>query len=267
MKPLPKQGLPALSKFDNATDSSWYWIMIFLRFINNNMHSFSHLILPVITFFISVFVFEHNSEGSSVPEPVTIFVCASQEIGIEGEIFIPIQFLQLREIEDELGITDAQLTKINELIKTTKSEVFEPYAKRNFHSVAFDEIRRQLDEARRMIVEIMRPDQMASLKSLIFLRYGLWSLTKRDMRDILHVTKIQTVKIDEIRARMLSRIYASAEIHDRGSSDKTCRMIVVNNKTEMILADSEQSVLKTFTTEQRETLNKLREKSSKTSIR
>jgi len=241
--------------------------MSLLRFIKQKKFSFSYQIVSVISIVISVFVFDSSSQGSSSPEPVTIFICTSQDTGLEGEIFIPLQFLQLKETKEELKVTDAQMTKINDLINTTNSVVFEPYAKQSIHSVAFEEIRRQLDEARRMIVEILRPDQMARLKGKLFLQYGLWSLTRRDMRDLLHVTKMQTVKIGEIRAQMLSRIYAYAEINDRASSDKTCRMIVVNNKKETILADSELSVLHILTAEQREALNKLKEKSARNSTR
>jgi hypothetical protein len=241
--------------------------MTSLRLIKQKKLLFSVRILPVISIFISVFVFNCNSQGSSAPEPVTIFICTPQDTSIEGEIFVPLQFLQLKETKEDLKLTDAQNSKINELINTTNSVIFKQYAEQGFHSTDFDEIRRQLDEARRMVVEILRPDQMARLKANIYQRYGLWSIPKRDMRDLLHVTKMQAVKIDEIRAQMLSRIYASAEILDKASSNKSCRMVVVNNTTETILADSESSVLNIFTPEQREALNKLKEQSTITSTR
>jgi hypothetical protein len=242
--------------------------MTYLRFIKQNIFSFSYQIVSVISIIISVFVFDCNSLGSSAPEPVTIFICASQETGFQGDIFIPLQILQLKETKDELGFTDAQITKINDLIDTTDSIVFKPYANHSFHSVDFDEIRRQLDEARRMVVEILKPDQMARLKANIYQRYGLWSISKRDMRDLLRVTKMQAVKIDEIRARMLSRIYTDPEIHDKGNSDESCRMVIVNNeKTETILAEGEQSVFKILTEKQKEALNKLKGKLTKTSAR
>jgi Spy/CpxP family protein refolding chaperone len=242
--------------------------MTSLSLIKQKKLSVSVRIIPAISIFISVFVFDCNSQGSSPPEPVTIFICASQETGFQGEIFIPLQFLQHKETIDGLKLTDAQKGRINELINTTDSVVFKTYAKPGFHPTDFDEIRRQLDEARRVVMEILRPDQMARLKGNLFLRYGLRSLTKRDMRDLLHVTKMQTVKIDEIRARMLSKIYDSSEILEKGSSDESCRMIVVNDsKTEKILADAELSVLNILTPEQREALNQLKEQSIKTSTR
>jgi len=242
--------------------------MTSLRMIKQKKLSISSLIIPVIFISLLLFVFNCNSHGSSASEPVTIFICSSPETGYEGDIFIPLQILQLKETKDELGFTDAQITKINDLIDTTNSVVFKPYANHRFHSVAFDEIRRQLDEARRMVVEILKPDQMARLKGNLYLRYGLWSISKRDMRDLLRVTKMQAIKIDEIRARMLSRIYAAPEIHGKGSSDESCRMVFVNNeKTEKILAESERSILDLFTEEQNEALNKLKEKAVKTSTR
>jgi hypothetical protein len=240
------------------------WEMKLIGIIKQQLFLYLYRVIPFI--FVSLFVFGGNSQGSYALEPVTIFICASQETGFQGDIFIPLRFLQSKEIKDELDLTDAQVIKINDLINTTDSVVFKPYAKHSFRSVDFGEIRRQLDEARRMVVEILRPNQMALLKSNLFLRYGLWSISRRDMRDLLHVSKMQAVKIDEIRARMLGRIYADPEIHDRGSSDELCRLVIVNNeKTESILAEGEQSVLEILTAKQREALNKLKEKPTKTS--
>jgi hypothetical protein len=244
------------------------WEMTSFRLIKQKKHSFSVRIIPVISIFISVFVFISNSQGSSALEPVTVFICTSQETGFEGDIFVPLQILQLKETKDELGFTDAQNNKINDLIDTTNSVVFKPYSNHSFHSVDFDEIRRQLDEARRMVVEILKPDQMARLKADIYQRYGLWSISKRDMRDLLHVTKLQTLKIEAIRTRMLGSIYAIPENRDKGSSDESCRMVFVNNeKTEKILAENERSILDLFTAEQREALNKLKYKATKISTR
>ena len=207
----------------------------------------------IVTFFgLLVAAGPCRAESGAQLEPLSMIFCASENIGFEGEILVPLDFLQRKQLKDELSLSKIQAEKFSDMVEKTKSA----FRQERAGSDTRERVAREVDEARRRVVDILKTPQIERLKGIMLQLYGIWTVSTRDMRESLHLTTDQEFQLDEIRAGMFSRINETLENPVKGGSADGCRIATADtDRRKAIVREGEQSIMNVLSTEQRKALD------------
>lgn len=194
-----------------------------------------------------------------------LIYCASDTATFEGDILVSLKFLQTKQVQSELGLTDSQINNLNEAIESSNKALLEPYVKQGNHRDSYDNIQRSLDATRKKVAEVLRPNQISRFKGLMVQKYGPWSLGNKDFREVLRLTPEQKFKMDKVRAELFDKINAMSDKPLTTNSNGICKYVTINNDADRdLVRKSEQSFLDLLSAGQRETLDKIKGKPVKT---
>lgn len=195
-----------------------------------------------------------DSKQPSVPLPSVIY-CSSTETDVEGEFLAPMQILQNKKVQDNLGLSPLQIEKLKELVSKTEEVFMTDYIKKGVRSDSIDNLRREIDESRRRVSEIFRQEQLARLRGIMVQLYGLWSLMNKDLQETLRLTPEQKDKYDAVRVQMFEKINELSDKPIPLRSGFICKFTSIESTAlKDIVGKSEQSFFDLLTAEQREAL-------------
>jgi len=205
--------------------------------------------------------------GETRSEELFLLYCVSdnpEQPGFQGEVLAPITFLQNKQVQSELGLSESQLGKLNEGVESSNRASLQPYLKQGTHRDSYENIEKGLDASRKKVAEVLNRNQMMHFKSLLVQKYGPWSLSNKDFREVLRFTPEQKHKLDSVRLQLFTRINALAEQPLAANAVGFCKYAPVQGEAaKEAYRKSEQAFMDLLTAGQRETLEKIKGKPAK----
>ncbi|MBK5276397.1 MAG: hypothetical protein JJE30_15310 [Desulfuromonadales bacterium] len=220
-------------------------------------------------FLIALFVFSCllaqsgvlNASSEQRFDDMFLIYCATDTATFEGEILVSLKFLQTKQVQVELGLTDSQINNLNEAIESSNKALLEPYVKKGNHRDSLENIQKSVDATRKKLAEVLRSNQLSRFKGLMVQKYGPWNLGNKDFREVLRLTPEQKFKMDNVRAQMFNKINAMSDKPLTASSSGICKYVPIDNEAARdTVKKSEQSFLDLLSAGQRETLDKIKGK-------
>lgn len=208
-----------------------------------------------------------SANAENRPAPMTILYCSSDEIGFTGDIYTPIQFSRDKEIADELGLTDLQMERLKEADEQFNAGLKDwlaslrpqPDQKGLDPSDLNKEAGKLIQDSRKKVAEILKPDQLRRVRNVWLQLYGLWIISGQDLQELLRLSITQEKKIDQIRAQMFNKINSSIDQPVGSKISERCKSVVITNeKLRSIVRQGEQSALAVLTPQQKDTLEKIK---------
>lgn len=118
-----------------------------------------------------------------------------------------------------------------------------------------------VNDSRKKVAEILKPDQLKRMRNFWLQLYGLWIIPGKDLQELLRLTTTQEKNIDLIRAQVFRNINDASDKPVRPKSPEQCKVAVINNdRLFKMVKQGEQSALEVLTPEQRNILEKIKGK-------
>lgn len=226
-----------------------------------------------VTLFLA-FISALNSSSAAEQAPIIYaFYCPSEEIAFIGELMPSVlSTVEDDKVKAELGLSNAQIGKmketdnaffagINDVLGHNENKERDQMANGRRIQDTVMAIGKLSEDARKRTNEIMKPHQLARMQELLLQRYGLLFIPKKDLRQVLRLEMKQERAIDEIRSGVFKRIDETAAPDSVIASSGRCKFVNATNRDIVILLrESEKTVQRLLSPEQRNTLNKLRGK-------
>jgi hypothetical protein len=192
-------------------------------------------------------------------DPMFTIFCASEQGEFEGELLVSLHFLQIRQIQKDLGLTKGQIIKINEVIAKTNEMVMKPYIEQGFQKESFESLAKKLDQTRKRLADILRPPQLLRVKGIMLQMYGFWSLSPKDLLEVIRVNPDQKVIIGNIRTQMFRNIKEMSDKPIKTNLNNICIYTVMSlDKYKNIINNNELAVINILSNEQKDAIDKLK---------
>jgi len=201
-------------------------------------------------------------------ERMSVIYCGGEDAAFKGEVMFSLKFLQTKQVQSELGLTDAQINKLGEALEKTSSVLTAPYAKTGYQNESFDEVEKKRDASRKRVAEILKPQQLSRFKGILVQLYGPFSLPKKDLRDVLRLTPEQKYQVDGIMAQLFAKLNEISDNPLKANATGTCKYVPVDNaKRTDIVNNSEKAFLNLLSLEQKQVIEKIKGKPLKLDVK
>lgn len=197
---------------------------------------------------------------TAAPASLFAIYCRSSRLAMEGLIFAPLELALLPAVRNELALTEVQAGKITQLIDTTRTIFSEQYPQNNFQGVTYEKIEREAGEARKRLIDILRPQQAERFKQMIFKHYGLLSIQSRDLRQLLILTPEQEYQVDLVRSDFFAELNRLVAYPLTAEGDQLCQIVKLDNDRARFLADEAgRRIEMQLTPAQRQVIDQMRQ--------
>lgn len=189
------------------------------------------------------------------------FYCPSEEIPFIGELMPSVlRVLEDDKVKAELTLSNVQVEKLREADKAFFAGLDDVLTHKSGSRSIEDHvlaIGKLSEDARKRTNEILKPHQTTRMREILLQLYGVLFVPKKDLRQLLRLEKDQERAIDEIRSGVFMRIDETAS---PGTASANRCKFATSTKRSLAgkLEESEKSVNRILSPEQRETVGKLK---------
>ncbi len=201
------------------------------------------------------------------------FYCPSEEIAFIGELMPPVlSTIENDKVRAELGLTDTQIKNMKEMENMFLSGIGSVLAhSENKERDRMGDSRRSRDnviaigkfseDARKRTNDILKPRQLLRMQEILLQRYGLLSIPKKDLRQLMTLEAKQERAIDEIRSDIFRAINKTALPDSVVALPDGCKFVSVTNPDiGILLQESEKKARRLLSPEQNNILEKIKGK-------
>ncbi|HJV65345.1 MAG TPA: hypothetical protein VJ550_06430 [Geomonas sp.] len=191
--------------------------------------------------------------------------CASDELPFIGELLPSMRWVtEDPKAKAELALTPLQQTKLRESEENFDAGLKswlnnQPPSPGKATMAEIKGVGKMVEEARKRTGDVLKPHQLSRLRELMLQRVGLLSIPKKDLQQVLRLERSQERSIDEIRSSVFAGMDKKAKVV---ATDGRCKLVRAPATPEMsrLLAESEKSVYRLLSKEQKEMVEKLKGK-------
>jgi hypothetical protein len=215
----------------------------------------------------------YSAEHAEYAPIIYAFYCSSEEIAFIGELIPPLSLVDDDKVKAELDLSETQIEKMKEVNKAffvgvkdvlTRNEnkgreLMRSGGTIEDHVVAIGKLS---EDARKRTNEILKPHQLARMNELLLQLKGVLTIPKKDLRQLLGLDRKQERAIDEIRSDIFKRINETTSPDSVIASTGRCKFVAsTKREIAILLEESEKSVYRLLSPEQKENVEKLKGKS------
>jgi hypothetical protein len=153
----------------------------------------------------------------------------------------PLELLKLEQVQQELGLTTAQIEQLKQANAEIASklansgEIVQPNP-RIGNSPDF----KQAERGREMVAKILSQEQLDRFKQIALQVYGWAIMSKEEVTEILVITPEQNQKLDVFRDQNKQKLSNSLQI-PKNNDPKECQKVLVNNYHKLIESSQENN--------------------------
>ena len=192
------------------------------------------------------------------------YYCPAKEIAFIGELMPPvISIIEDAKVRAELDLSNAQLGKMKEADNAFFAGLKDVLAGNEAGGSTVDHamaIGKLSEDVRKRTNEILKPHQLSRMQELLLQLYGIFFVPRKDLRQLLRLDVKQEWAVDEIRSGIFRKIDETTS-PDPGVAPGRCKFATSTNQdVSVFLKESEKSVYRLLSAEQKETVTKLKGK-------
>lgn len=237
------------------------------------MKKFNRYVICVIMNLAFVLLAVKSSYSADNTSPTYAFYCSSEEIAFIGELMFPaLTIMEDDKVKADLDLSNTQIEKMREMDKAFVNGIKDVLTRNGNkghelllsggriedHVIAIGKL---FEDARKRTSEILKPHQLYRMKELLFKLKGILFIPKKDLKPLLRLDKKQERAIDEIRSAIFKRIDETTSPDAVIASAGRCKFATsTNREVAILLEQSEKSVYRILSPEQKENLEKLKGK-------
>jgi hypothetical protein len=226
-------------------------------------------ILIMFTLFLPIMV--KSPQAAELPS-ISVFYCSSDEIPFIGELIPVITILENDKVKAELGLSAIQIDRLKEEDKSFSAGIKNFITRQNGSDNASDKGSKtsveyiksaafMIEDARKRTSEVLKPHQLTRMKEIVLQRAGILSIPKREIQQLLHLERKQERALDEIRSRLFKKIDDITPQNHVMAAGNACKFVSPERgKLAAFIAESEKSAYRLLTSEQKDTIEKLKGK-------
>jgi hypothetical protein len=153
---------------------------------------------------------------------VAAFYCPADDLAFIGELMTPIvSVLDDQKVRVELGLSGEQIEKMTEIEKAYNAGIRGGLSGTDQRSSEFMKsggttegyvlaVGKMSEETRRKTNDVLKRKQMQRMQEIVLQLYGVLFVPKKDLRQMLDLSKEQERGIDEIKSRIFAKIDETA---------------------------------------------------------
>lgn len=198
---------------------------------------------------------------------VAAFFCPSGEVPFIGELMTPVAaVLEDPKVRAELGLTDDQLNAMTAVETAHDADIKAMLAgtgtpRESVGGGGAEEtvlaVSRISADSRRRTSEVLKRRQMQRLQEIVLQRYGVLFVPKRELRQILGLSREQERGIDEIKSRIFAGISETAAPGEAVVAANRCAFATLGGpRIGALLRDGEQAARRLLSSEQARTVER-----------
>jgi hypothetical protein len=208
---------------------------------------------------------EQTKQNNESGDPITAVLPGGDRPGTD-----PIELLQLKQVREELKITDEQLAKIKEIDQNFRAEIkqtvsgvnleeLDPQEEDEKISELLVEMKTATDKVRTELGEVLQPEQLDRFREIILQIYGWGVLTYDDFAESLGITQQQLEQLDILRDDMVQEMRDTWQVPDADTAEERKKILSANNqKMQAILTSYNDKATAVLTEEQKKNLETLK---------
>jgi hypothetical protein len=202
---------------------------------------------------------------------IAAFYCPTDDIAFIGDLMTPIvSVLADQNVRAELGLTGDQIEKMTEIEKTYDAGIKGVLSGGDERSRELPKggettegyvlaIGKMSDDSRKKTNEVLKRRQMQRMQEIVLQLSGVLFVPKKDLRQMLELSREQERGIDEIKARIFAKIAGTAAPDQLTVAANRCAFakFAAPDLTALLQA-SEQAAKQLLNPEQLRTIEKLK---------
>jgi len=224
-----------------------------------------------LTALVGLACFLQSGPARAADRLVAAFYCPSADIARIGELMTPVvSVLEDRKVRAELGLTDDQIEQLTEFETTYNAGIRGGLSGTDERSSGLMKgggteegyvlaVGQMSEETRRKTNDVLKRKQMQRLQEIVLQLYGVLFVPKKDLRQMLELTKEQERGIDEIKSRIFAKIDETAAPGQVTAAANRCTFATLAApELTALLKQSELEAARLLNAEQMRTVDKLK---------